>query len=157
MMSTVTPGPVLACYDGSTGSQAAMRRGSALLAPRAAVVLTVWEPLELQIRTMASFGGLSGLSDFGEADAVEEAAARAAAADGARRAREHGFDAEARTTRTDDAVWRTIVDVARELQVSSILIGTRGRGAIRSDLLGSTSHHVLNHAHCPVLVVPETA
>jgi nucleotide-binding universal stress UspA family protein len=35
-----------------------------------------------------------------------------------------------------------------------IVIGSRGLGPLRSALLGSTSRYVLNHAACPVLIVP---
>lgn len=35
-----------------------------------------------------------------------------------------------------------------------IVIGQHGRGAVSSLVLGSVSHHVLQHARCPVLVVP---
>lgn len=35
-----------------------------------------------------------------------------------------------------------------------IVIGQRGLGAVGAVVLGSVSHHVLHHAHCPVLVVP---
>jgi nucleotide-binding universal stress UspA family protein len=37
-----------------------------------------------------------------------------------------------------------------------IVMGSRGRGPIRSAVLGSVSHYVLNHAEVPVLIVHAT-
>jgi nucleotide-binding universal stress UspA family protein len=37
-----------------------------------------------------------------------------------------------------------------------LVVGARGRGAIRSALLGSTSSYAIHHARCPVAVVHVT-
>lgn len=52
-------------------------------------------------------------------------------------------------------MWQTIIDVADELDAGLIVCGTRGRGAIRTALLGSTSQALLQHAELPVLISPE--
>ena len=35
-----------------------------------------------------------------------------------------------------------------------LVVGSRGRSGLASMVLGSTSHAVLHHAHCPVVVCP---
>ncbi|HJR54730.1 MAG TPA: universal stress protein [Gemmatimonadota bacterium] len=49
--------------------------------------------------------------------------------------------------------WREIVELAQELGVDSIVVGSRGLTGIKRLLLGSTAENVVRHAPCPVLVV----
>jgi nucleotide-binding universal stress UspA family protein len=45
-----------------------------------------------------------------------------------------------------------LIDNAHDAEL--IVVGRRGRGAVKSLVLGSVSSYVLQHATCPVLVVP---
>jgi len=51
------------------------------------------------------------------------------------------------------SVAKTIVLYAEEQKMDLIVVGTRGISGIKKVLLGSTASSVVNHAHCPVLVV----
>jgi nucleotide-binding universal stress UspA family protein len=150
----VPDGTTLFCYDGSDASARALRTAVHLLAPRGdAVVLTVWQPLTARLAESGGFG-IYALEDEGDIDLQERAAALQSAEEGARAATELGFGATARVEEASTGVWRTIVDVADELDAALIVCGTRGRGSLRSALLGSTSHDVLQHAGRPVLISP---
>src|SRR5215203_4672633 len=46
-----------------------------------------------------------------------------------------------------------VTDLAQELGVGLMVVGSRGLGGIRRALMGSVSDSVVRHAHCPVLVV----
>jgi nucleotide-binding universal stress UspA family protein len=46
-----------------------------------------------------------------------------------------------------------ITDLAEELGVGLVVVGSQGLGGIRRTLMGSVSDSVVRHAHCPVLVV----
>ena len=52
------------------------------------------------------------------------------------------------------ATWAKIIEVADEIDAGLIVCGTRGRGAVRTALLGSVSHAVLTHSGRPVLIAP---
>jgi nucleotide-binding universal stress UspA family protein len=47
-----------------------------------------------------------------------------------------------------------VVEAARELGASLIVIGTHGAGALASVLVGSVAARIIRHAPCPVLVIP---
>jgi len=47
-----------------------------------------------------------------------------------------------------------IADAARQLDADLIVVGTHGRGAIGTAILGSVAKGLLHVASCPVLVVP---
>lgn len=47
-----------------------------------------------------------------------------------------------------------LLRVAGEVDAGTIVIGRRGVGGRPELLLGSTAHQVIEHARCPVLVIP---
>jgi nucleotide-binding universal stress UspA family protein len=53
----------------------------------------------------------------------------------------------------DGAPGPAICKAAGDCSADVVVVGSRGRGAIRRALLGSVSTHVVNNAPCPVLVV----
>ena len=50
---------------------------------------------------------------------------------------------------------KEIVRLSEELDVGTIVIGSRGLGAVKRALMGGVSESVIRHAHCPVFVVRE--
>jgi nucleotide-binding universal stress UspA family protein len=50
---------------------------------------------------------------------------------------------------------KKIVRLSEELGAGTIVIGSRGLGAVRKTLMGGVSDSVVRHAHCPVFVVRE--
>ena len=145
--------PTLVCYDGSEQSRRGLQAISGLLAPTDAVVLTVWQPLVTKLAETGSFG-VFALEGEGDVDLAEEKAARAAAEDGAERARAAGHTATARVEEARGAAATRIIEVADEIDAGLIVCGTRGRGTLKTALLGSVSHAVLTHAGRPVLISP---
>jgi nucleotide-binding universal stress UspA family protein len=145
--------PVLFCYDGSDGSKTALTAAVELIKPADAVVLVVWTPAAVQLARAGSFS--VAIPNEGEIDDQEAALARQIAEEGAAGARSRGYNASARVARADESVARTIEEVAEEIDAGLIVCGQRGRGEIRSALLGSVSHALASHTKRPVLIAPQ--
>ncbi len=140
---------ILVWLDGSSEAVRAIDTAASLLGPRPAVVLTV-------APAMTFAEGLAATGSVVPGDAFEHlnrAQALQRAEVGASHARRAGFDAEARAT-TASTTWRGIVDVADELDVSAIVIGSRSLAGFRELARGSVAHDVAAHARRPVLIVP---
>jgi len=147
---------ILIAYDGSADAQAAIDRAGELMNGQPVTVLTVWERLmDVLARTGAGLG--IGDVDADSADRSSEDEARQRAEEGAERAERAGLKPRARTCPRERSIAATILAQADEVSASAIVMGTRGLTGLKSFLLGSVSHNVLQHADRPVLVVPSPA
>ena len=146
---------ILIAYDGSEDAKAAIQHAAKLFPGETAAVLTVWERF---IDTMTRVGGgINLVVDYDQIDADAEKAAREKAQEGAQFAADAGLDATARTTVVETTVADAILSDAAAVEASAVVCGSRGFSGIKSLMLGSTSHHVLQHADLPVVVVPSPA
>jgi nucleotide-binding universal stress UspA family protein len=155
MTGGIQNGPVLFCFDGSDGSRNAMRAVQDLInRPAEAVVLTVWETVATRLALAGAFaaGSTTGGADL---DAEEESYARSVAEEGALRASEHGYTASPMVKESFEGIPRAILETADDLSARLIVCGQRGRGALRSTLLGSVSHTLATHTRRPILIAPE--
>jgi nucleotide-binding universal stress UspA family protein len=151
---------VVLCDDGSPDAQAAADHVARLFPAADVTVLAVWEPYNALL-TQAGYGfGFAYAPPAGEVreiDAIGEERAQAAAVAAAKRLRAVGVNAQARAERERLSVPATILAVARDADADVIVLGTRGRGGVKSLLLGSVSRAVLQHADRATLVIPSPA
>ena len=152
-------GPVVIGYDGSSAAQRALVQAAALLGPRPALVVVVWEAgrafesaswnaitLEVPAPTVDIRTAIE--VDKAVSDGAEQTARR-----GVELARAHGLDAEAMVVADETTIAETLLRVARERDAAAVVVGAHRHGAIGEVLLGSTSRDVVRHAPCPVVVV----
>jgi nucleotide-binding universal stress UspA family protein len=62
-------------------------------------------------------------------------------------------DVSVRTVLSEQPIRAALIGRIAEGHHDLIVMGSRGRGAVRAALLGSVSHHVLHHSPIPVLIV----
>jgi nucleotide-binding universal stress UspA family protein len=152
---------ILICYDQSSDSRQALEQAARLFSHEPATVLTVWQPFgELRVRIplavggVPSFGGVPLNRNVRELDEESRKQADETAAEGAELARQLGMTARPRSVARATTIGRTILAEAEALGASAIVMGSRGRTAVRSLLLGSVVHDVAQHADRTVVVVP---
>jgi nucleotide-binding universal stress UspA family protein len=149
---------ILVCYDGSADAQSAIDQAAQLMPGAAATVLSVWEPYVDAITRSGAiglgFGVVGSVEDTDEMDAASREAAQDVAQEGADRASAAGLAAQPRIATRVAGIAFAILREAAEVGADVIVLGTRGRGGVKSYLLGSVSHEVTQHADRAVLVVP---
>jgi hypothetical protein len=98
--------------------------------------------------------------DFGylgwddDCDRVRRLAASDRAAEGAKLAEAAGLHATAKVAVVDTTVANAILTEAGSMGAQAVVCGSRGYTGVKSLMLGSVSHHVLQHADLPVVIVP---
>jgi nucleotide-binding universal stress UspA family protein len=128
--------------------------GKLITRPVDAVVLTVWETIATRLALAGAFA--AGITAGGaDLDTEEESYARSVAEEGALRASEHGYTASPLIKESFEGIPRAILEAADDLSARLIVCGQRGRGALRSTLLGSVSHTLASHTRRPILIAPE--
>jgi nucleotide-binding universal stress UspA family protein len=146
----------LICYDGSSSAQEAIRVARGTLSGHA-LLLHVWSPPEAFVADAFGVREEAGGPTTKKLERLALERAQQIADEGRALAGSVGLEVEEKLARNDSTVWRTILDVAEEAGSDLIVIGTRGRTAVQSALLGSVSSAVVHHSRRPVLVVPAFA
>ena len=138
---------LLLAYDGSSGAKAAIDAAGRLFAGRPALIVSV-----CQSAAGAAGAGLIAVPAevLGEAatrlDEESRRQAELLAEEGAAAARRGGIDASAKAIPSRGNTWSTLVRVAEDEGCEAIVVGSRGRSAVSSVLLGSVSSGVVHHS-----------
>ncbi len=140
------------CIDGSELSTQAARAGLEVLRDADTVVVaTVVELADASMVTGAS-GFAGGTMSPETLDQLREDQLADGNAIVAAAVEELGLSGATASVLSGHA-GQVLCDLAVELDATSIVIGSRGRGGFKRAVLGSVSDHVVRHAPCPVLVI----
>jgi nucleotide-binding universal stress UspA family protein len=128
--AALADGPVVLGWDGSSGAQIALTATERLLPDRNLILVRVDDDTTLD----------------GSASPPPMPSGRALVP--LRVKTGHGTPAQ--------AVANSLIACARDHEAALLVVGSRGRSAVREIVLGSVAMATLHHAHRPVLVVPDT-
>jgi hypothetical protein len=118
-------GPVVVGWDGSVGAENALSTARSLFPGRRIIAVSV--------------------------DDGSEVSSPAGSKTGGRVTHVHVDRGRGRNTR---AIATAVVAVADEHGAAVVVVGSRGRSAVREIVLGSVAMGTLHHSHRPVMVVP---
>ncbi len=127
---------------------------------RTLIVVTVWEPgLATTLAPVDEVGGLGmgyvspSPERMAAVDRTEHEGAIDTAAAGVLLAVAHGATAEPLAVADEIGTAETVAAIAEQRDAEVIVVGSRGLGAFKAGLLGSTSRDLLKTTRRPVLVV----
>ena len=146
---------ILICYDGSADARAAIEGAAELFPDEPATVLTVWQPfVEVMARTTVGFGLVPSVPSPDEIDQASQTSAEQTAVEGAELASRLGMTAQPRAASQLTTTARAILGEAAHVGANAIVMGSRGLTGVKSLLLGSVSHEVIQQADRTVVIVP---
>jgi nucleotide-binding universal stress UspA family protein len=142
---------VVVGFDGSKGSEAALRVAlrEAQLRQARLLVVGAWHVPTYYYGSAAAPSVRAALAE----DARRELTTRMEAAVAG--LREDAGDVEIETRLAEGGAASVLAKQAADADL--LVVGSRGLGGFRELLLGSVSHECVQHAACPVLIVPAQA
>jgi nucleotide-binding universal stress UspA family protein len=146
-------GIIVVGVDGSKSSRAALEWALAEAKLRGSTVRAVHAWMIPAVGTSEAPWALMGTADYLELDSdqIAKAAGEALEREIAEVQATAGSDVVIEREVVDAPAADAIIDASKDAEL--VVVGTRGHGAIASLVLGSVSHHVVQHATSPVVTV----
>jgi nucleotide-binding universal stress UspA family protein len=141
---------IIVAFDGSNDSVKAMGLACALTLKFGSKLTVVHVFSSPSIGYSATSG--MPIPDYKTLEDAKKAGAKEVLSKGLRLAAKQGVEARAELIEAPSVV-EALVEFAANEKADLIVTGTRGMTGFKKLILGSVSSGIVNHAHCPVLVV----